>query len=346
MKPKEILFFADRLPPLVGGMEIHGGEFIRYFKDHPKFPLATVITQEKAPIPTNINPSILFFNSGRWIEGLKNLRARFPRALFIYRTGGNEILKAPLTHQVIPSHVERQSYWVKTLNKSLDLLITNSSHTEKRLRDLGITIPFAKCVGGATLSYPLKKKKGKTLTFFCAARFVPYKNHLLLIRVFKALRKRGHLISLRLAGEGPLLQKAQIEGGEDPAIKFLGAIDNQAVSQEMRRADLYIQFSTDYKTNVPGGTYLHCEGMGRSILEAISTGTYIIAGRSGALDEVITKDRGTLIDLQTVEAVTHTLEKIILSPIPNLLPVDTFSWSNLFNQYETLYESPTYYRKM
>ncbi|MBK6534181.1 MAG: hypothetical protein IPF99_32820 [Deltaproteobacteria bacterium] len=54
---------------------------------------------------------MVFFNSGRWIEDLPRLRASFPRALFVYRTGGNEILKAPLERVVIADHLARQAHW-------------------------------------------------------------------------------------------------------------------------------------------------------------------------------------------------------------------------------------------
>lgn len=35
-----IVFFADRLPPLVGGVEIHAGAFVAHFTRHERFPPA------------------------------------------------------------------------------------------------------------------------------------------------------------------------------------------------------------------------------------------------------------------------------------------------------------------
>lgn len=40
-----ILFFADRLPPLIGGMEVHANYFIKYFSNHKKFPILKVVTK-------------------------------------------------------------------------------------------------------------------------------------------------------------------------------------------------------------------------------------------------------------------------------------------------------------
>ena len=72
-----------------------------------------------------------------------HIRNLFPKAYFLYRTGGNEILKAPLIHHEIPDHSLRQSYWAEMINRSIDLLITNSAYTEKRLCEIGIACPFS-----------------------------------------------------------------------------------------------------------------------------------------------------------------------------------------------------------
>lgn len=197
MKQQGILFFADRLPPLIGGMEMHAKYFIEYFEKHLQFPICGIVTKNvhmKDCIISNkfiytiniknitnlFNPTIIFFNSGRWIEDLVQIRTMFPQAKFIYRTGGNEILKASLSHNNILDHSLRQSYWVQRLNSTIDLLITNSSYTEDRLRKLGITCLFERLVSGVNIS-ALKTPKvcvnKKYLTIFSAARFVPYKNH-------------------------------------------------------------------------------------------------------------------------------------------------------------------------
>lgn len=168
-----VLLFADKLPPQIGGMEVHGSYFKEHFSNHCKFPLWGTITKNregKDIIYENGNIidwndrslfpyiHIVFFNSGRWIEKLPLLRARFPHARFVYRTGGNEIIKAPLENSKIHSHIERQRFWTKTLNQSINLLITNSLYTEKRLKSLGLKCPMKRCVGGVETSL-IKKKK-------------------------------------------------------------------------------------------------------------------------------------------------------------------------------------------
>ena len=357
MKVK-VLLFADRLPPLIGGMEIHARYFIEYFSNHKKFKLIAIVTKDSngqdalfengklisvrlEELKNKFKPDIVFFNSGRWIEELANIRCCFSTARIIYRTGGNEILKAPLVKNNIPSHHERQIFWVDAINNNIDLLVTNSNFTENRLRSIGIHTPFTCCVGGVNAAelYAISKEKSSSnIRMFCAARFVPYKNHKLLIDIVHDLKLRGYKVKLRLAGDGEqfseIYQHVSCRKLHD-SITFLGAIDNLAVCTEICAADVYMQLSQDYDTLVPGGHYLHCEGMGRSFLEAITAGTFVIAGSSGALPEIIDGMNGILVDLldrrNMVNTIAAALDKL---PI-NLQANDKYSWNNLFKKYET-----------
>lgn len=357
MDIKPILFFADRLPPLIGGMEMHAQYFIEYFQKHNHFPLCGVISKtldgedillsnghqslfDIKKLSKECQPTILFFNSGRWIEELIELRELFPSALFIYRTGGNEILKAPLANRTISNHSLRQAYWASVLNECVDLMLTNSLFTEKRLRAIGISCLFERCVGGVNTQAIKAKKfvmRDNLIRIFCAARFVPYKNHSLLISVVNELILRGYNINLRLAGDGPLLTSIQekVKKSElENAVRFLGALSNKEVCEEMSKADIYMQFSTDFLTHVPGGEYIHSEGMGRSILEAISAGLFVIAVKSGALSEIVNENKGLLIELNNPSEMADQIE-IALKNLPYKLDViDNYSWKNLFTRYE------------
>jgi glycosyltransferase involved in cell wall biosynthesis len=345
-------------------MEMHAKYFIDYFKNHLNFPISGIVTKDTEGKDYLIlkeksysisiknlvdltNPTIVFFNSGRWIEELSEIKKIFSRAKFIYRTGGNEILKASLIHNKIPDHSLRQSYWVQALNDSIDLLITNSDYTEKRLNKLGITCLFERCVGGvntSTLSmvdnnWNLDKK---FLTIFCAARFVPYKNHSLMLSITQKLASKGYNLKFKLAGEGPLLEQIRrqvIEEDLSSIVEFLGVLDNSEICNEIAKADIYMQLSGDRITKVQGGSYIHSEGMGRSILEALTVGTFIIAGNSGALPEIIPPDRGLLINLDDLEKITDQIEQIIRNPPAKLPLLNKYGWNVIFEHYEELFES-------
>ena len=339
---------------------MHAGFFIHYFKDHLTFPLLNTISKDKAgkdillteensqsikleSLSNHLNPSFIFFNSGRWIEEMETLRSYFPQAQFIYRTGGNEILKAPLDKGP-RDHSKRQAYWVNVLNNTVDLLITNSEFTTARLQNMGISCPMTLCVGGVDTSL-LKNTHDSGLMsapikMLCAARFVPYKNHTLLISLIHALRLRGHNIHLSLAGDGPLLEKIQEEvkiKELEKSITFLGPLSNQEVLKTLLESHIYIQLSTDYPTKVPEGVYLHSEGMGRSLLEAISAGVFVIAANSGAVSEIVSKERGILVNLDNFEDLILSIEPFLKNPPIRQNPTEIYSWKNLFKNYESLF---------
>jgi glycosyltransferase involved in cell wall biosynthesis len=359
-----VLLFADRLPPLTGGMEMHAGAFVRHFAHHERFPLVAVVTRDDlgrdcllaggALLPIDLTelsarlpqqPAVVFFNSGRWIEDLAMLRAALPQALFVYRTGGNEILKAPIERRAVKRHEDRQRYWVEQLATNLDMLVTNSAFTDARLRELGVPQSlFRRCVGGVDLdaAQPKARPTGERTRLFCAARFVPYKNHALLLQVCGDLARRGHVFDLRLAGDGPLLEacvQLVAELGLQGYVQFLGRLDNDSVCRELMAADAYVQFSVDQVTPVPGGSYVHAEGMGRSVLEAVSYGTFVIALRSGALPEIVTPGRGLLLTPGPVREVTDQVEAILAAGIPRPVATDEYGWHRYFEHYETMWET-------
>lgn len=358
---QSILLFADKLPPLPGGMEVHAEYFINYFTNHQEFPLIGIITKNEKgedflithsyqkvinikEFALILNPHLIFFNSGRWIEELREIHKIFPNATFIYRTGGNEIIKASLSLNKISDHHDRQNYWSSTINDTINLLITNSVYTETRLRTIGLICPFFKIIGGVNTK-ALKRNKpsiNEPIIIFCGARFVPYKNHAVLINIIHTLFLRGHKFCLRLAGSGPLLKKTQMlvnSLGLNSVVKFLNVLNNYETCNEVAQANLYIQLSSDYLTHVEGGTYVHSEGMGRCILEALTAGTYVIAGKSGALPEIISKERGVFVNLDELDETTNKIEELLLN-LPNRLPfIDTFSWDNVFKQYEILFRT-------
>lgn len=326
----KILFFADKLPPMVGGMEVHAGYFIKYFTDicviSKQGEIDTCCGQPIDLANLNYIADIVFFNSGRWIKELSKIKRIYPYVPFVYRTGGNEIIKSHLP--AIDDYNQRKDFWRKEINENIDVIFTNSRYTEARLRDFGITTNFKRFVGGAKI---VKSNMHKVFTIFCAARFVPYKNYDLFISI---INKLYGTFKVRVAGNGPLFEQIKKNAKN---IDFLGEISNEEVCREIYSAHLYLQLSADYVMQVPGGSYIHSEGMGRSILEALSAGTYVIAGKTGALPEIIYGDRGKLVDLDKEEEIVKTVQQAIDYPKQKLLRYD-YSWERLFQNYEKFFE--------
>lgn len=359
-KQKNILLFADRLPPLIGGMEMHAKYFIKYFQKNQNFPLLGIVTKNEerkdclildnqtieidiTKLDKNLSPEIIFFNSGRWIEEFAKIRSTFPNSKFFYRTGGNEILKALIVVNKNPDHKKRQLYWVREINNNIDTLITNSLYTENRLTTLGIKIPFKRFVGGVNISnfQNIRPKKNDLVTIFCAARFVPYKNHSLMMSVINELALSGLKFNVKLAGDGPLLSKIMQQVKEynlGSFVEFLGNLDNLQTCQEIFNADIYMQLSKDEVTKVEGGSYIHSEGMGRSIVEALSAGTFVIAGKSGALPEIVFPPHGLLINLNDgAREIANHIIPMIQTPPPKTKVRKDFTWNKIFTGYEKLF---------
>lgn len=162
-----------------------------------------------------------------------------------------------------------------------------------------------------------------------------------MISLIYELVLKGYKFKLRLAGDGPLLKdvKEQVNANNlNSVVDFLGRMENEKICEEIINADLYIQLSSDRTTEVLGGTYIHSEGMGRSILEALAAGIFVVAGNSGALPEIITVDRGLLVDLENFEQMVDQIEKILKNP-PIKKPIDDkFCWSKIFKGYEEIFK--------
>lgn len=179
------------------------------------------------------------------------------------------------------------------------------------------------------------------MTIFCASRFVPYKHHAVMIDLVHELVRRGLNFRLRLAGEGPLLEtiKNQVAKYQlTNVVKFLGRLDHEKTCQEIADASMYMQLSSDHLTKVRGGSYIHAEGMGRSILEALTAGTFVVAGKGGALPEVVAPPYGLLIKIDDFHTMVDQVADILKMPLVKRPIGDRFCWSKVFKGYEALFD--------
>ncbi len=332
----KIIFFADRLPPFIGGMETHAHYFIQFFKD--KYDLTVVSRKDGKDIIVDYDynyeryislsemlshyrteKSVVFFNSGRWIEELFMIRDMLPNAVIMYRTGGNEIIQASLSADM-PIYEERKAYWREAINSTVDYLITNSEYTDRRLLEYGIKPDILRRIAGgidATAIREAAKKRDDTrqkyevsekehLCVSCA-RFVPYKRPDFLI---SALGNCRSPIKLILAGDGPLMDNAMtLAQMQSYNIAFLGSLPQNEALELIAAADVYVQTSTDLKREVSGGSYIHTEGMGRSLLEAICLGVPVVVTDCGAVSEYISEENGAVVN--TDEEIAQAIDGLI-----------------------------------
>ena len=103
------------------------------------------------------------------------------------------------------------------------------------------------------------------------------------------------------------------------------------------------QASTDLLVSVQGGTYIHTEGMGRSLLEAMCLGVKIVVSECGAVSEIIDDENGTLVPLKENEKIfAEQIEKTLLLP-----PIaqqkrkaycEQYSFERIFQQYRIFWQ--------
>jgi len=117
------------------------------------------------------------------------------------------------------------------------------------------------------------------ITLIFVGRFAKEKNPHIPILVAKALKEKGYNVNLNLVGDGEL--KADIEEliqklGLNESVKMFGWIkDRRRLFEILRESDILVF------TSKPG------EGLGLTILEAMSQGLPVIATKCGGPEEVI-----------------------------------------------------------
>jgi glycosyltransferase involved in cell wall biosynthesis len=126
--------------------------------------------------------------------------------------------------------------------------------------------------------------------FLIVSALVPYKRIELAI---EACRRSG--ATLRIVGDGPELARLEREAG--PETTFLGALSNEDIRDEYRRALAVI---------LPGE-----EDFGIVPLEAQACGRPVVAlGRGGALETVVEGETGVFFDEATPDALAGALHRV------------------------------------
>ena len=363
----KIILLADKLPPEIGGMEIHAKYFVKHFSKENELTIVSNRNGKDVIVNTDYQAikeivlldflksfenekCIVFYNSGYWIEKFKAIKLLLKKTVFFYRTGGNEIIKAPLSLE-IDNHLERQDYWVNTINQSIDFLIANSQFTKQRLIDLGIqnqiiriisggidTVNIQEAIDKISETRKLLKCNESDILIACCCRFVPYKRTDFLLRAFQHLPRQYKIV---LVGDGELFENAKKIANElHLNVLFLGRITNEETLNIIAAANIYCQASTDLIVNVKGGNYVHTEGMGRSLVESICSGTRVVVTDCGAISEFINSQNGTLVkgnENEFARQIEYTLSLPTIENSHRENYCNEYSFENIFNQYETLW---------
>jgi len=126
-------------------------------------------------------------------------------------------------------------------------------------------------------SYSQRKLRSEPLYLLTVAHQYPRKNTKLLIRVFPEVLRRFPRAVLGVVGDGPelpSLKRLARKLGIESRVHFLGAIPDERLLEEYRKAYLFVLPSLQ-------------EGFGIVFLEAMACGLPIVALRNGAVPEVV-----------------------------------------------------------
>lgn len=191
--------------------------------------------------------------------------------------------------KIIPLAMNYIRLWDKISADRAEKFIANSNFVKRRIKKY-----YQK---NAEVVYPpvdisfygAKKDIKKENYFLIVGRLIPYKRFDLVVEAFNILN-----LSLKIIGEGPELKKLKSMAG--PNIEFLGWLPDSKVRDYYARAKAFI--------------FPQEEDFGIVALEAMASGTPLIAYRGGGALEIVHEGvNGIFFDLQNIESVVRAVEK-------------------------------------
>lgn len=173
------------------------------------------------------------------------------------------------------------------------------------------------------------------ITILFVSRLNPQKDLGTLFRALKKIQNEHPLLNwrLRIAGDGPMYAKWKKEGeaGIGAHVTFLGWLDREKISDEMKHADVFVLPSLK-------------EGMPIVCLQAMSTGLPIVAtATEGTIEVVKNNINGLLVPVGNSNELADALVNVLSSREMRLrfgragreMAVQYFGWSAMAQKYIT-----------
>jgi len=147
----------------------------------------------------------------------------------------------------------------------------------------------------------------KSGSFVFIGRFVEKKGPLLVLQSFLAAKPLNHGYTLRMGGDGPMLEACQDyvrENGIEENVHFLGVLTPQQVKRELSAARALVQHSI---TDSNGDT----EGLPVVLQEALAMATPVISTEHSGIPEIVGNGvEGYLVPEQDTDAMARMFVKI------------------------------------
>jgi glycosyltransferase involved in cell wall biosynthesis len=181
---------------------------------------------------------------------------------------------------------------------------------------------------------PLAEEDREEVALFVGS-LIPRKGPEYLLAALPAILARRPRLRLVLIGDGPQEGelKAQVERlGVGHSVSFLGFLTQADVRVWMRRARVFVLPSIE-------------EGLGVVLLEALATGTPIVASNVDGIPDVVTKDVGALVPARSAEALAGAILETLrdstrwreLSANARQRAECTYDWQHIAASYTAVY---------
>ena len=367
---QKTILFSRLMFPDIGGMESHqaalshmcpiqvaieGGYHILYHGTDFSTPSLPLFLDRLEDFTMRLQITVFFFNDLGFITIIEDLKARFSHVQFIMRSGGNDILRAPVGDDSIDLS-RRQSFICKTINHYIDNLIVNSDYSYLRLIKLGILPSLMKKVrGGVGDINPSDHSTSKERDAFRRRYGIGERTLLLFVcrmKRFKGIneflddfasypyRKDFYLV---FAGDGEMLQsirQAVLANGLDSQCAFLGKLSYQDSVHLISFADYLVNPSIEEERFYGDKSYIHTETMGRSMMEAVSQKVPIIATDVGGTRELFYECENVGYLIGKPYGIHEILDRIRMEQHPFHPIACDYSWKNVFDKYRLLMNPP------
>jgi glycosyltransferase involved in cell wall biosynthesis len=140
------------------------------------------------------------------------------------------------------------------------------------------------------------------LEIVCVGRLVPAKGHLILLRAFSDLLRRGHNLRLRLIGDGSercALESFVAAEALQDSVVFEGALNHQATRQSLAQADVFVLAS-------------FAEGVPIALMEAMAMEIPCVSTFVAGIPELIRDGvDGLLVPPSSERSLSAALERLI-----------------------------------
>lgn len=315
-----ISLFVGKKTEVIGGMQTHLYNVIKFMgKDNQidyiiyKYPKLSIydcinnVEKELSSVEEVMNEikkkTVIFFNDGWWIEEWTMIRKFYSDNLIVYRTGGNEFVKAPYKDNGRCLE-ERQNIWSELINECIDFVISNSRYTSRRLQQQDINynkiltirggVNIEECQYNYTCRSRLRKEfdtvyhTENKIIFAIVSRFERFKGIMDVLEAFSRLKKYDNYFLL-FVGNGTLKNEINNYCNKEIASNqycILPEMNNTKAMQYIALADYYLNCSKMDRRESGNEKYIHTETMGRSLYEAIYQYVPVIATKVGGIPEL------------------------------------------------------------